>query len=339
MPVNENIAKVSALIPTYNRRHYVLRAIDSVLAQTVPVDEIIVVDDGSTDGTADAIRTRYGGRVRLIRQANTGISGARLRAVGDARGEWVAFLDSDDEWVPDRQRQLLAAASHLSSDVAWLFGDLQIITDRGERTTFFRRHGLTVVSEPQIFEDSFHIQFPFQFPMLQGSLIRRNALLDASCFKEGLRSDEDLLAGYQIACRYKFAAINSIVTKFYRTSDLSETSLQHNHGNGPDYFRSRMMAYSLAIKKSGMAQPWAEQYAHVARGLCKLQIARGRGARRLALEQFRYEITSKSIVFWFAVLFGHTGARVWNALADSLRRRGREQSNLRSRFTVDPSHD
>ena len=199
--------KVSALIPTYNRRNFVLRAIASVLAQTSRVDEIIVVDDGSTDGTSDEIRKRFGDQVRLICQQNSGVSGARLRAIQEARGEWVAFLDSDDEWLPDRQRRLLASAEQVPSDVAWLFADMRIVTDAGEGMRFFERYGLTVKGQLEIFKDSLDIQFPFQFPMLQSSLIRRRALVEAGCFKEGLRSDDDFLVGFQVACRYKFAAI------------------------------------------------------------------------------------------------------------------------------------
>lgn len=308
--------KVSALIPTYNRREYVRRAIESVRAQSVPVDEIVVVDDGSIDGTADLVQERYGDSVRLIRQANTGVSGARLRAIKEARGEWIAFLDSDDEWLPERNQQLLAAAEQLPPEVAWIFADMRILTDRGEGKTFFEEYGLRL-SRQELFPDSLSIQFPFQFPMLQSSLIRRNALLEAGCFKEGLRSDDDLLAGFQIACRYKFAAIPSVVTRFYRTSDLFETSVQHNGVNGRDYYRSRMMAFSLAIRKSGKKHPWAEQYAHVVRGLCKLQMTQGRGARRLAFEQFRYGYSLKSAVFAWAALFGHSGLRMWRALGRS----------------------
>jgi hypothetical protein len=193
---------------------------------------------------------------------------------------------------------------------------MRILTDKGEGETFFEHYGMTI-TEQIIFPDSLSIQFPFQFPMLQSSLIRRRALLEAGCFKEGLRSDDDLLAGFQIACRYKFAAIPSVVTKFYRTSDLFETSVQHNGVNGRDYYRSRMMAFSLAIRKSGKKHPWAEQYAHVARGLCKLQMAQGRGGRRLALEQFRYEYSLKSIIFACAAMFGQPGLKMWGTFGRS----------------------
>jgi hypothetical protein len=195
------------------------------------------------------------------------------------------------------------------------------VTDKGEGKTFFEQYGLTITGQ-NIFPDSLGIQFPFQFPMLQSSLIRKQALIDAGCFAEGLRSDDDLLAGYQIASGYRFAAIPAIVTRFYRTSDLFKTSVQHNGVNGPDYYRSRMLAYSLAIQKSGRKQPWAEQYAHVVRGLCKLRIAEGKSARRLALEQFHYAFSLKSVVFLCAAVFGQPGLALWRAVGQRPPRAG-----------------
>jgi glycosyltransferase involved in cell wall biosynthesis len=94
---------ISAIIPTYNRAHLVGRAIDSVLAQTRPVDEIIVVDDGGSDNTAEIV-SRYGGRVRYVRRENGGLAAARNTGVRESTCEWVAFLDDDDEWLPDKTR-------------------------------------------------------------------------------------------------------------------------------------------------------------------------------------------------------------------------------------------
>jgi len=93
---------VSVIIPTYNRRDYVQEAIDSVLAQTHTDYEIIVVDDGSTDGTGEALRARYGDRIRYVWQENQGESVARNRGIEMAQGEYVAFLDSDDLWLPEK---------------------------------------------------------------------------------------------------------------------------------------------------------------------------------------------------------------------------------------------
>ena len=93
--------KISVIIPAYNAAAWIGRAIDSVLYQTLAADEIIVVDDGSTDATADWVR-RYGDRVVLIQQANAGVSAARNAGILAAANEWIAFLDADDEWLPDK---------------------------------------------------------------------------------------------------------------------------------------------------------------------------------------------------------------------------------------------
>ena len=91
--------KVSVIIPTYNRLPMLKEAVDSVLAQDLEDLELIVVDDGSTDGTAEAMK-RYGGRVRLFQHPrNKGVSAARNRGILHARGKYIAFLDSDDLWV------------------------------------------------------------------------------------------------------------------------------------------------------------------------------------------------------------------------------------------------
>lgn len=92
---------VSAVIPTYNYGHFVCEAVESALAQTYAPLEVIVVDDGSTDDTRDRL-ARYGDRIRYVRQENQGLSAARNTGIREARGRWVAFLDSDDRWHPRR---------------------------------------------------------------------------------------------------------------------------------------------------------------------------------------------------------------------------------------------
>jgi len=91
--------KVSVIIPTYNRLPILKEAVDSVLAQEFEDMELIIVDDGSTDGTAEEMK-RYGGRVKLIQHSqNKGVSAARNKGILHARGKYIAFLDSDDLWV------------------------------------------------------------------------------------------------------------------------------------------------------------------------------------------------------------------------------------------------
>jgi glycosyltransferase involved in cell wall biosynthesis len=92
---------ISVIIPTYNRRNTLSRAVESVLNQIYKPIEIIVVDDGSTDGTKEMFSEMYP-LVRYIYQANSGVSSARNTGINSASGDWIALLDSDDEWLPDK---------------------------------------------------------------------------------------------------------------------------------------------------------------------------------------------------------------------------------------------
>ncbi len=123
---------VSAVIPTYNRSDLVSRAIRSALAALGPGDEVIVVDDGSTDGTAAAVEA-FGPPVRLLSLPHAGAGAARNAGVAAARGPLVSFLDSDDEWLPDKielQRTFLEARP----DVLYCFSDFGVRLDDGTET-------------------------------------------------------------------------------------------------------------------------------------------------------------------------------------------------------------
>ena len=103
---------VSVIMPTFNHARYLRAAIDSALAQTHPPHEVIVVDDGSTDATP-AILSEYGDRIRAMRQPNAGVAAARNAGLATASGDYVAFLDSDDVWAPDKlERQLALFAAN-----------------------------------------------------------------------------------------------------------------------------------------------------------------------------------------------------------------------------------
>jgi glycosyltransferase involved in cell wall biosynthesis len=93
--------RISVVIPTYNRLAYLREALDSIRVQTRPADEILVVDDGSTDATESVIGAMPP-PIRYIRQKNAGPAAARNRGIREATGDWVAFLDSDDLWTPDK---------------------------------------------------------------------------------------------------------------------------------------------------------------------------------------------------------------------------------------------
>ena len=98
---------VAVVIPVYNRAEGVRNAVDSVLAQTRAPQEVIVVDDGSTDDTFQVLSS-YGQKIKALRQRNQGVSAARNRGVAAAQSEWIAFLDADDIWHKDKLEKQIA---------------------------------------------------------------------------------------------------------------------------------------------------------------------------------------------------------------------------------------
>lgn len=108
--MNQSTPTVTAIIPTFNRLQSLPAAIDSVLAQTYPALDLVVVDDGSTDGTSDWVRAQHP-QITLITQSNHGVSHARNRAIEQASGEWIALLDSDDRWYADKIARQIDALS------------------------------------------------------------------------------------------------------------------------------------------------------------------------------------------------------------------------------------
>ena len=122
---------VSVIIPTYNRAHLLPRCLDSVISQDLQPLEIIVVDDGSTDSTRDLIRRNYPG-VKLISRENKGVSAARNAGIGAANGDWLAFLDSDDAWLPGKlHRQVQAVREQpginvVHSDEIWIRNGVRV---------------------------------------------------------------------------------------------------------------------------------------------------------------------------------------------------------------------
>ncbi|MCH8103908.1 MAG: glycosyltransferase [Proteobacteria bacterium] len=123
--------KISVIIPSYNRIHTLIRAIDSVLGQDSPVDEIIVVDDGSNDGTAGQISQLYP-TLRLIQQPNRGVSAARNAGINQACHAWIALLDSDDSWMPGKIAQIRQAQNRhpeirlFHSDEIWIRNGVRV---------------------------------------------------------------------------------------------------------------------------------------------------------------------------------------------------------------------
>lgn len=138
---------VSVVIPAYQRAHSILRSIDSALAQTMSDLEVIVVDDGSTDGTIEIVRAIPDARVRLlVHETNRGGNAARQTGIDAARGQWVAFLDSDDLWVETKLARQLERLAEMGPDYRFCYtwydidlGNGTVLPPRGTSIEGFRR--------------------------------------------------------------------------------------------------------------------------------------------------------------------------------------------------------
>ncbi len=124
--------KVSVIIPTYNRAHFLADAVESVLCQEYPDLEIIIVDDGSTDTTKALLARRYGKKIRYIYQENQGFAVARNKGVEVAAGEYIAFLDSDDIWK-EHKLALQIGIMDRYRDIGFLFSDFTIVKTSGKK--------------------------------------------------------------------------------------------------------------------------------------------------------------------------------------------------------------
>ena len=135
--MGNSIVNVSVIIPTYNRKNLLKRALHSVINQTFVPQEIIVVDDGSSDGTKDWVLERFPD-VRYIYQDNSGVSSARNAGIKEAIGSWIAFLDSDDEWMSNKLEQQKDVIN--SFQEAWLCHTNEIWIRNGVRVNQMKKH-------------------------------------------------------------------------------------------------------------------------------------------------------------------------------------------------------
>ncbi len=198
------------IIPTYNRRDLLPRAIDSVLAQTHAVDEIVVIDDGSTDGTGDMLQERYGDRVRHVWQANAGVSAARNHGMRLAQGRYLALLDSDDTWLPTKTAlQLAFLQAH--PDFGMVLCDVERVDGEYRHIDVFRRRDV-------IREDGWALRWLIHNPALvpASAMLRRQVVEQLGGFDEALRTAEDLEFHLRVARHWKIGVVEQPLVRAMR---------------------------------------------------------------------------------------------------------------------------
>lgn len=198
--------RISALIPVYNRELTIARAIESVLNQEFPPAEIIVVDDGSNDRTWDIVAS-FGEKVRLVRQTNGGVSAARNRCARESACDWLAFLDSDDYWLPSHLRCISDAIRATDGQAAIYFSDLKCPPEGGMQS-FWQKCGLQVPAPHELKLDGAEWVFmPVQPIKIPASVIRGDYYRECGGLPEEMRTREDTLLFFKLGLMYPLCAV------------------------------------------------------------------------------------------------------------------------------------
>lgn len=201
---------VSVVVPAYNAAAFVRRAVDSVLAQTLVDHELLVVDDGSSDGTRDVL-AGYGDRVRVLAQANAGPAAARNHGLREARGRYVAFLDADDWWLPAKlERQVALLDSR--PELGFCSTATRVVTEGGAPAGDWP---CAAIDGPLL--ETLFVRSAAVSGSTSGVLARRDLLLAAGGFDEALRGFEDPDLWIRLAARAGYACIPEPLTVVVRT--------------------------------------------------------------------------------------------------------------------------
>lgn len=207
---------ITVVIPLYNKQDTILRALRSVLAQSLPADEIIVVDDGSTDESLSHLKGTIEGKscVRVISQPNQGVSSARNRGLSEAKGDMVAFLDADDEWHPSFLTTLHTLSEKYPSCDVFAAGYEQV-DKRGIH------HPVSINQVPFIGVDGILFNYfdvaAHSHPPINSSsiMVRVNAIKAIGGFPIGIGQGEDLLTWARLAVGCQIAYCRSVLCYFY----------------------------------------------------------------------------------------------------------------------------
>lgn len=232
---------VSVIIPAYNYAAFLPFAVDSALAQNYKSLEIIIVDDGSTDNTADIVAS-YGNRVRYIYQKNAGLSAARNTGILAAKHPFIAFLDADDVWLPSFVRRTMETFFKLGNDVG-LIACVHDYIDSTGRPLHIRRHFLDHDCEISARDIIVSTRFA------PSSVIARREVFD-TCghFDTSLRSSEDRDMWIRVAARYRAVRLPQPLVQIRR------------HGNNMSRHADRMKSnIAQVIRKSrenGIVPAW-----------------------------------------------------------------------------------
>ncbi|BAZ10229.1 putative glycosyl transferase [Calothrix sp. NIES-4071] len=200
------MTKVSVIIPAYNAMRYLPQTLDSVLQQTFTDFEVVIVNDGSSDNIAEWAPQLKDSRVRLITQANQGVSAARNKGIANSTGEYIAFLDADDLWAPEyleKQFNYLDKHPHVGVVYTWT----KLIDEFGKPINrIFASHAEGMIWKKLLNDDVISTG--------SSAMVRRLCIDDIGGFDTQLAHAEDLDFWLRIAKKYEFAVIKEPLSSY-----------------------------------------------------------------------------------------------------------------------------
>lgn len=231
---------ISVVIPLYNKEKQIASTLQSVLNQSFQDFEVVIVDDGSTDGSVDVVKRFSDPRIRVIKQKNAGVSVARNRGIEEANGEYVALLDGDDEWLPVYlETQIALAAKYPQCDV--FATNYKFRNQNGQETPTIIRN-LPFKSEDGVLSNYFQVASTSHPPICSISIMaRKEAFLAIGGFPAGIKSGEDLLTWARLACKYKIAYSNKPLAVFIETPPGSNESKAKSRSGGEQFVLDQLL--------------------------------------------------------------------------------------------------
>jgi glycosyltransferase involved in cell wall biosynthesis len=303
--------KVSVIIPTYNREATVRNAIESVLAQTFSDLEVIVVDDGSSDATGRMLQETYGGRIRYFAQENQGVSSARNKGLAEARGEWIALLDSDDLWEKDKLEWQFKALERFGPQCGCCYTDTRFFNYPETRTMF------QLAEESYRHEETMGINTDLLRALLKpggagmvvctcGLLMRADLVAKSGGFNPGLRFGEDSEFMFRLALMTGFCYVNRPLVAV----DRSPAEVRHvgvsSEWNNIDFWLRDTQSKLEGLSRLGDVVPREiqklirEQLGSVHSGWANWYLESGEyaKARESASRAVQFDLTAKLAIKW-----------------------------------------
>lgn len=248
----------SVVIPLYNKSPHIIGTLQSVLAQSLRPEEIIVVDDGSTDGGAEAVERFAANGVTLIRQGNNGVSAARNAGVRHAASQYIAFLDADDQWQPGH----LATLRDLITRYPGL-GLYSTLYEIRMNQRVFRPHSAYPVGFDGAVDDFFaRMAIGLSLVIPSTACVARQALLDVGGFPDQVKRGEDLVVWFKLFSARGMAHAAKITAIYNRDAVNRSTSLREREAPGSLTYLSGVIAGGrLTSRQSASARLLFERIA------------------------------------------------------------------------------